>query len=417
MAPKTALNSGDKPDGAKITWIGKDKGDSPGANRRPTSTMAKLTGKNTAGLGKDAKTDDNIAPLMEIRGRDKSQSSITSFLAGGTQETNTAHAIPPSGNSQSVTETIPSGTYSEKVFTEIKEPLVKTAQCGDGLSGALDSSVATRRKERSFSISKEGLQAQWSETLTGGEAASNTTATLGTEAVQYMPPKLKGGDKETERGLKPPEWAKDGGDKFYSLTEESDLSSGEHGLSESGSSMSSETGNISSSNKPTVRQLRRQRKCRKTQPGPHEGNEFLTSSGSKTFKWDYSGIRLTDIPTTDGQQMVNNNMEGSTGGPISSACVVGADSGMLQSIYNSIKELHTETRIENCCSKVATKRLQGTVRKVAKSCTEIKSKLCSLDERITAVEADVDTLKEQHVTQDGQLTDIMWKLEDYENRQ
>ncbi|KAJ1092608.1 hypothetical protein NDU88_005718 [Pleurodeles waltl] len=175
--------------------------------------------------------------------------------------------------------------------------------------------MATRRKERGSPISKEGLQAQRSEDLTGVEAASNTIATLGTEAVQNMPAKLKGGDKEIEKDLKPSDWAKDSGDKFYSLTEESDLSSGEHNLSESGSSISSKIGNISSSNEPTVRQL--QRKCTKTQPGPQEGTEFSTLSGSKTLKWDYSGIRLTDAPTTNGRQMANNNMEGSTGGPIS----------------------------------------------------------------------------------------------------
>ncbi|KAJ1142026.1 hypothetical protein NDU88_008354 [Pleurodeles waltl] len=97
--------------------------------------------------------------------------------------------------------------------------------------------------------------------------------------------------------------------------------------------------------------------------------------------------------------------------------MVGADTGMLQSIYNSIKELQTETRIENRRARVATKHLQGTVRKVAKSCTEIETKLCSMEERIAAVGVDVDALREQCVTQDGQLTDIMWKLEDYENRQ
>ncbi|KAJ1117233.1 hypothetical protein NDU88_005433 [Pleurodeles waltl] len=112
-----------------------------------------------------------------------------------------------------------------------------------------------------------------------------------------------------------------------------------------------------------------------------------------------------------------NNMEGSTGSPTSSACTVGADSGILQSIYNSIKELQTETRIENRHARVATKRLQGTVRKVAKSCTEIETKLCSMEERIAAAEVDVDALREQCVTQDGQLTDLMWKLEDYETRQ
>ncbi|KAJ1205885.1 hypothetical protein NDU88_001310 [Pleurodeles waltl] len=224
-----------------------------------------------------------------------------------------------------------------------------------------------------------------------------------------------GGDKETERSLKPPDWAKDSGDKFYSLTEESDLTSGEHSLSESGSSMSSEIGNISSSNEPTVRQLRRHRKCTKMRYGPNEGTELSTFSDSKTLKLDYYGIRLTDIPAANGQQMANNKMEGSIGGPTSSTCMVGDDSGMLQSTYNSIKELQTETRIENRCARVETKRLQGTVRKVAKSCTEIETKLSKMEERIAAVEVDVDALREQCVTQDGQLTDIMWKLEDYEN--
>ncbi|KAJ1098243.1 hypothetical protein NDU88_003359 [Pleurodeles waltl] len=221
-------------------------------------------------------------------------------------------------------------------------------------------------------------------------------------------------DKEIEKEPKTLDWAKDSGDKFYSLMEEADLSSGEHSLSESGSSISSETGNISSSNEPTVRQLQRQRKCTKIRPGSQEGTEFSTSSGSKTLKLDYSGIRLTDttdIPTTSAQQLVNNNMEGSTGGSISGACMVGTDSGMLQSIYNSIKDLQTETRIENRHAKVAKKRLQGTVRKVAKSCTEIEAKSCSMDERMAAVEEDVDILKQQSATQDGQLTDIIWKLE------
>ncbi|KAJ1119474.1 hypothetical protein NDU88_007659 [Pleurodeles waltl] len=95
----------------------------------------------------------------------------------------------------------------------------------------------------------------------------------------------------------------------------------------------------------------------------------------------------------------------------------GAESGMLQSIYNSIKELQTETRIENRRARVATKHLQGTVCKVAKSCTEIEAKLGSMDERIAAFEEDANALKQQCVTQDAQLTDIMWKLEDYENRQ
>ncbi|KAJ1181337.1 hypothetical protein NDU88_006545 [Pleurodeles waltl] len=110
-------------------------------------------------------------------------------------------------------------------------------------------------------------------------------------------------------------------------------------------------------------------------------------------------------------------MEGNIGGPARNMCVAGTEAGMLQSIYNSIKELQTETRIESRRARVATKRLQGTVRKVAKSCTEIEAKLCSMEERIGAVEVDVDVLMEQSATRDDQLTDVMWKLEDFENRQ
>ncbi|KAJ1202777.1 hypothetical protein NDU88_006573 [Pleurodeles waltl] len=235
----------------------------------------------------------------------------------------------------------------------------------------------------------------------------DTTTTLCTEGWQHVSPKLMIGDKEIEKSLKSLDWAKDGQDKFYSLAEESDFTSSEHGLSESGSSISSETGDISSSKEPTLRQQQRHRKRTKVRSGPSEGTESSMFTDSKTPKWDYSGIRLTDIPTANDQQMANNNLEGNTGGLTSSTCIGSGESGMLQSIYNSIKELQTEARIENRRARVATKRLQGTVRKVAKSCTEIEVKLNTIEERTAAVEADVEALREQCVTQEGQLTDIM----------
>ncbi|KAJ1123709.1 hypothetical protein NDU88_002177 [Pleurodeles waltl] len=246
--------------------------------------MAKPIRKNTTGLGRDAMINDSITPLLDVRGKDKGQSTITSFLAVGAQESSTGHIVPPPANSHSVIEAAPLGTCSEKGLTETKEPLIKASQGDDGLSGALDSSMVTKKKKSGFPISENGLQPQRTETLTVGEAASdlyNTTATLSTAAVQYVLAKLMGGDKETERGLKPPDWAKDSGDKFYSLTEESDLTSGEHSLSESGSSMSSKTGNISSGNEPTVRSCGGIIKMRS---GPSEGTELSTFSDSKTLK-------------------------------------------------------------------------------------------------------------------------------------
>ncbi|KAJ1174455.1 hypothetical protein NDU88_006277 [Pleurodeles waltl] len=320
-----------------------------------------------------------------------------------------------------VVETIPSDTCSETTLMEGNEPLIEAIQGSEDLAGIRDSSTVISEKEWGPLTGKEQLQVQpqgqRSEKQTRVGTTNISSSTLGIEEMQKIPSNPKGWNKVIEKDLKSSDWAKDSSDKFYSLTEDSDLSSGEHSLSESGSSETSETGNKSSSNEPTVRQLRRQQKCTKTRPGPQEGFEIPTSTGGRTLKWDYSSNRLTDTPTTSGQELVNNNMEGKIRGTTSNTCSAGADSGMLQSIYNSIKDLQTETRIESQRARVATKRLQGTVRKVAKTCTEIEAKLCSMDEKIGAVEEDVDALKQQSAARGDQLADVMWKLEDFENRQ
>ncbi|KAJ1108611.1 hypothetical protein NDU88_005987 [Pleurodeles waltl] len=64
---------------------------------------------------------------------------------------------------------------------------------------------------------------------------------------------------------------------------------------------------------------------------------------------------------------------------------------MLQSIYDSIMELQTETRVESRQARIATKHRQGTVCKVVKSCTEVEEKLNTTEERTMAVEADVES--------------------------
>ncbi|KAJ1203195.1 hypothetical protein NDU88_006988 [Pleurodeles waltl] len=418
MAPKMARNSGDKTDGAKILRSGKDKGDPAGVNRRPISTMGGQTGKNITRQRKDVKVDDNITPLPENRGKSKTQATITSFLAGGTQESGTTLITPTSGEGQTATESSPVGALSEKTLKET------AAQPGGGGLVGSDSCATVRRKEKDPPISQEWPPAQQHATTMQGEDLSNIKPTRDIVAVQNISQSPEERDMENEKEMKILDWAKDSGDKFYSLTEESDFSSAdEHSPSESGSSISSERGNASSSDEPTVRQRRRQHNCIKTRSGSQEGTEFSTSSGSKTLKWDYSSISLMDITrTTDisamgGQQLVDNDMEGNNGGMKSATCAASTDSGMLQSIFNSIKEFQTETLIESRRASVATKRLQGAVRKVAKSCTEIEAKLGTMDERIVAVEEDVDMLKQQNAAQEGQLTDIMWKLEDFENRQ
>ncbi|KAJ1169660.1 hypothetical protein NDU88_001551 [Pleurodeles waltl] len=285
MAPQLARNSGDKTDGAKISRPGKDKRDPAGANRRPILTMGRQTGRNITSQGKDFKVDNNIIPLLETRGKCKTQPTITSFLAGGTQESCTTLTTPSSGDSQSVTESVPMGALSEKTLIEIKEPPTTAAQPADSGLVGLDSCVVVRRKEKDSPISQERPLAQQPVNLMQAEDVSNIKPTRGIKAGQNTSLNPGGRDKENEKEMKILDWVNDSGDKFYSLTEESDFSSGgEHSLSKSGSSISSERGNLSSSNEPTVWQRRRQRKCTKTRPGSQEGTEFSASSGSKTLK-------------------------------------------------------------------------------------------------------------------------------------
>ncbi|KAJ1089033.1 hypothetical protein NDU88_002186 [Pleurodeles waltl] len=336
----------------------------------------------------------------------------------GTQESGTTLLTSTSGEDQTTTESSLGGATSEKTFKEV------APQPDDGGLIGSDSCTMVRRKEKDPPISQEGPPAQQYATARQGGDLCNIKPTRGSADVQNISQSLGEGDKDNEKEMKILDWAKDTGDKFYSLTEESDFSSAdEHSPSDSGSSISSERGNASSSNEHTVRQRRRQRKCTKTRSGSQEGTEFSASSGSNTLKWDYSSINLTDVTrTTDmstmgGQQLVNKDRGENNGGTKSDICAASTDSGMLQSIFNSIKEFQTETRIESRRARVAVKRLQGTVRKVTKSCIEMEAKLCTMDESIVVAEEDVDTLKQQNATQESQMTDIMWKLEDFENQQ
>ncbi|KAJ1127629.1 hypothetical protein NDU88_006025 [Pleurodeles waltl] len=167
-----------------------------------------------------------------------------------------------SANSQLVVEAVPSGTSRKRACIKASESLFKESQGvkGDnGLPGVLDNGEVTKEAKKrgsGFPISENGHQIRRSDISARGQAIcdkGDITTTLNMEALNHAVPNLVIGDKEIGKSIKPPDWAKDSGDKFYSLTEESDLTSSEDNLSESGSSISSETGSISSSKEPTVR--------------------------------------------------------------------------------------------------------------------------------------------------------------------
>ncbi|KAJ1194071.1 hypothetical protein NDU88_003366 [Pleurodeles waltl] len=420
MAPKTIRNLGDKSEGVKMTRVGRDKGETAGVNKRLMSITGKAAGKNTLGLMKDAKMSDSTTPPSEIKSKGKSQSTITTFLTGGAQDSLSVHITPSSESNVLGKEPILPSTSDKRLCIENKELFIKTTQDTENLSEIEDSNRETSEKALGLPGSRqpqtqrldpiEQLECQSKE-----GTASMSGPTVEKDNLHNPLGSPKRWDKITGKDHQLMEWGKDSSDKFYFLTEESDLSSVDRSFSESEESKTSEAGNKSPNNELTVRQ-HRQRKPVKIRPGSQEGFENATSMGGRTLKWDYSGIGLADTPTISNQGPVNGKMETDTGPPAGNAYATGTEAGILQSIYSSIKELQTETRIKSRRARIATKRLQGTVRKVAKSCTEIEAKLCSMEERIVAVEEDVYTLKEQSAARDGQLTDVMWKIEDLENR-
>ncbi|KAJ1136810.1 hypothetical protein NDU88_003224 [Pleurodeles waltl] len=291
------------------------------------------------------------------------------------------------------------------------DPPVNFKQGTESMPEAEDNQTEVKEKKSGPTAETRQPQAQqydWSERLEHQEGEGGVSIfrplTEGENLYKTVsntknPSKMAGKDPQAV------EWGKDNSDKFYSLTEESDLSSGDHSLGGSEDRETSETENKTSSNEPTVRQLRRQRKAVNTRPCAQGPLENALASGGRTLKWDYSGIGLTDSSSITIQGSANGNKESDIGPPTYGPSAMGAEVGMLQSIYSSIKELQTETRIESRRARVATKKLQGTVRKVAKSCTEIESKLSLMEERIVAVEEDVVNLKEQNTMKDEQLTD------------
>ncbi|KAJ1198641.1 hypothetical protein NDU88_002480 [Pleurodeles waltl] len=337
MAPKAIRNPGDKTEGVKAARVGRGKGELPGVNKRPTSIAAKPTGENMLSLGKDAKiSDSTTTPPLEIKAKGKSQSTITTFLAGGAQDSRSANITLPSEINMLGKEPTLLSTSIKKVCTVNNDPLIKLRQGTESVSEIEDNHRETREKEFCPPAGNKQSQVQ--------------------QFDQFEQLEHQGGE---------------------GAVKESDLSSGDHSFGGSDDSETSEAENKSSSNVPTVRQLRRHRKSLKIRPCSQECLENLTSTGGRILKLDYSGIGLADAPSITNQGSVNDNKETDTGLPTYNSSTMGAETGMLQSIYSSIKELQTETRIESRRARIATKRLQGTVRKVAKSCTEIETKLCS----------------------------------------
>ncbi|KAJ1156173.1 hypothetical protein NDU88_008897 [Pleurodeles waltl] len=186
-------------------------------------------------------------------------------------------------------------------------------------------------------------------------------------------------------------------DKFYSLTEDSEaISSGCNQSVEEGST-SSESESVSSVAGPKVQPQRRHRRSIKSRSGSTGGAE-LSGQSARALKWDYSGTRSTGLEKVSKFDLLPK-ADGVEDGQVPSTNATSTDTKMLQMIYDTIRELQIETRPESRRARIATKQLQGTVRKVTRPCTEIEEKLNAMEKRTAAVEAEVEALKEQAETQ------------------
>ncbi|KAJ1143407.1 hypothetical protein NDU88_009716 [Pleurodeles waltl] len=364
----------------------------------------------------------------DAREKDKLQPTITCYLTGGMQEYSSEHIeSPPADNQLALKENhmLINGERARsegarEILNENDSLLIELQGADGRLLGDLgnrEDQKLSNNEEVNAPVSKSmqprPVESNASVQVTQGEADIPHMVCEGDSS--YMVQSLEAGAKKTGTRKKAPDWSKDGSDKFYSLTEDSDATCSGCNQSEIGGNISSESGSVSSTVESTVRQQQRQHKCLKTRVGLSGGTE-LSAQSSETLKWDYSGSNLTGtakVPTPDVQFKADRGADGWVGYPDLSIGTTSTGSEMLQSIYDSMKELQTETRVESRRARTATKRLQGTVRKVVKSCIELNT----MEERTMSVEADVEALRKQSVAHDGQLTDIMWKLEDQENRQ
>ncbi|KAJ1090129.1 hypothetical protein NDU88_003266 [Pleurodeles waltl] len=90
---------------------------------------------------------------------------------------------------------------------------------------------------------------------------------------------------------------------------------------------------------------------------------------------------------------------------------------MLQSIYDSTKELQTETRAESRWARMGTQHLQGTVPQGGKIMCGNQRETKHNGGKDNGSSSRLEALRLQTAAHDGQLPDIMWKLEDQETRQ
>ncbi|KAJ1099705.1 hypothetical protein NDU88_004804 [Pleurodeles waltl] len=240
VAPKNAQNFEDKGEGARPTRLGKDSGDAGPVGRRPASGVKKLCGKTRGGTAKDVKDTTSVA-LPDPRWKGKSQPAITNFMISGAQESGIeSSSFHPTDMSVSVKENCK--THREEIG--------QAKESKEGSSGS--NSHLTGTQDAEGGLVDDLSNAKEQRALNGANVRAPNSGSMQLQTVEPkhvthvahvlpdMPPALslrnlmEGGNdgnnaemvaRKTGRSKKVPDWSRDGGDKFYSLTEGSEATS------------------------------------------------------------------------------------------------------------------------------------------------------------------------------------------------
>ncbi|KAJ1202411.1 hypothetical protein NDU88_006211 [Pleurodeles waltl] len=184
----------------------------------------------------------------------------------------------------------------------------------------------------------------------------------------------------------------------------------------SSSSTDTETGNNFTS--PTSMLRRTVIKCHERQgKGPNldkfmEPNEKKKrkkkACGVRAMLWDYTGIQQLPHSLDD----LSLNLVGSD----IDAARSETPPPSLGLIYQTIMAQHKQSQGDSKKARVVTKQLQVAVSKIAKTCSEIGEWIATIESRADVLETDLRAVVQQTAIHDTQLSDIQWKIEDFENR-
>ncbi|KAJ1081112.1 hypothetical protein NDU88_001296 [Pleurodeles waltl] len=141
------------------------------------------------------------------------------------------------------------------------------------------------------------------------------------------------------------------------------------------------------------------------------GKKKKKVSRTRAMSWDYTETQqllhsMGDLSVAPAQTEVNVlNVETAPPSP------------SLHLIYQTITSQHKQTQRDSKKARVATKQLQVAISKVAKTCSEIGERIAAIECRADALESDLGAVTKQAAMHESQLSDIQWKVEDFENRQ